>query len=79
MDKLTDTPSNPPAQATHCSFVLRCWIGEQGQVHSRLISVSSGTYYNSVIELSDLPDLLHRLVADSIAPDAPTASPCPNK
>ncbi len=51
------------------SFVLRCWIDAEGEVHTRLIDVHSGVSY-PLAHQSDLPELIWRLLLQrSEAPD----------
>ncbi|MEA3396963.1 MAG: hypothetical protein U9R05_05825 [Chloroflexota bacterium] len=51
------------------SFVVRCWIDAEGEVHTRLIDVHSGVSY-PLARQSDLPELIRRLLLRrSEAPD----------
>ena len=43
------------------SFVLRCWIDAEGEVHTRLTDVHSGASY-PLARPSDLPGLIRRLL-----------------
>ena len=62
-----DDRSGSPAQGAHASFVLRCWIADEGQVRARLINVRSGISH-AVAELSELPGLIGRLVQEGMPP-----------
>ena len=50
------------------SFILRCWIGPDGQARSRLIDVRSGRDY-PLANLADLPERVQRLLAQGLPPD----------
>ncbi|MBN1657288.1 MAG: hypothetical protein JXA93_02750 [Anaerolineae bacterium] len=58
-----------PAAPHYTSFILRCWVGEEGQVHARLIDLRTGVGH-VVGRLALLPDLVRHLVAT--APPAGT-------
>ena len=59
------------------SFILRCWI--DAKVRVRLVDVRTGVDY-PVANLSDLPDLIRRLLAQrspatgQVAPEPPDPS-----
>ncbi len=55
-----DTGQSPPSHFT--SFVLRCWVGDGGQMRARLTDVHSGLSY-PVADPADLPGLVSHLVA----------------
>jgi hypothetical protein len=57
----------------HASFVLRCWIGSDGQIRARLIDVQSGISH-PLASLADLPYQVQRLMAPAI-----DSSPPPDK
>jgi hypothetical protein len=55
----------------YASFILRCWMGEEGQLRARLIDIRTGVGH-VVGSLALLPDLVRRLVTNAPPPDAET-------
>jgi hypothetical protein len=55
----------------YASFILRCWIGEEGQLRARLIDIRTGVGH-IIGNLDLLPDLVHRLVTNTPPTDAET-------
>jgi hypothetical protein len=60
-----------PQPPRYASFILRCWTGDTGSMHARLIDVHSGVA-RPVSDLADLPALVRTLVAAAVSPGAPT-------
>ncbi|MBN1537944.1 MAG: hypothetical protein JW908_14490 [Anaerolineales bacterium] len=73
---MTDVqPEQEPNPPGYCSFVLRCWTGDDGRVHARLIDIRTNVGH-AVGKLSCLPDLVRRLVMnaaeiEALANDSP--------
>lgn len=59
--------SREPEPPHYASFVLRCWTGDLGQIHARLIDVHSGVS-RPVSDLAELPGLVRHLI-EQAAPD----------
>lgn len=57
-------PEHKPNLPGYFSFLLRCWMDDDGQVHARLIDIRTNAGY-VVGNLTLLPDLLHRLVTNA--------------
>jgi hypothetical protein len=51
-----------PGASGYASFVLRCWTGQAGQVHARLMDIHTGITH-LLGDLGDLPELVQQLVA----------------
>ncbi len=51
----------------HGSFVLRCWIDEEGGVRCRLIDARSGVSY-PLAHLRDVPNVVQQLLLRTSAP-----------
>lgn len=74
----------PPGKETsspgYTSFVLRCWVGEDGRVHARLIDIRSQVEH-VVGNLSRLPGLVQGLIVNAAALEAKaqTGTPSHNK
>jgi len=45
----------------HTSFVLRCWVGAQGEVRARLVDVGTGRCY-PLRNLANLPELIEQSI-----------------
>jgi hypothetical protein len=52
-----------PSQVSgkHTSFVLRCWVGAQGEVRARLVDVGTGRRY-PLRNLAKLPGLIEQAI-----------------
>ena len=65
----------PPEQESHLpnytSFVLRCWVSEDGQVHARLIDIHTRVEY-FVSHLIHLPELIRRLLQSAAEAESQT-------
>lgn len=63
----------PPGKETsspgYTSFVLRCWVGEDGRVHARLIDIRTRVEH-VVGNLSRLPGLVQGLIVNAAAMEA---------
>jgi hypothetical protein len=64
----TQLPEAKDSDLPHyASFILRCWTGDKGQIHARLIDVNSGVG-RPVADLKDLPDQVRLMMARMVVP-----------
>lgn len=59
-------PDPRGSQVRYTSFLLRCWIGKEGQIHARLIDLRTGLAH-VVVSLAFLPELVRRLALNEPA------------
>jgi len=70
---MTDTDHTQLSEARdpdlphYASFILRCWIGEQGQIHARLIDVNSGIG-QPLADLEELPRQVRLMMERAVIP-----------
>lgn len=58
------SPEGGPDVTHYASFVLRCWLSEEGPLHARLIDVHSGCSY-PLADLAALPERIRGLLAQA--------------
>jgi hypothetical protein len=66
-DQLQPHPAGTPGVPQYASFILRCWTGEGGQIHVRLIDVNTGVG-QAVADVADLPQHVRRLMSGIVLP-----------
>ena len=66
MDRNRDQAVSSRDLGSYASFVLRCWLTDDGLVRARLFDVRTGNSY-PMSELSKMPEVVTRLLMPLVA------------